>query len=160
MIRKNKACCFTGHRYISTEFKEKLPEKIELQIRELISNGTVDFVTGGARGFDTLVALEVIKLRLEFPEIRLILALPCHDQTRGWTNSDKNLYEKILNSADLIYYTAENYSSDCMMKRNQFMVDNSVSCVFYLTNPRSGTYKTVAYAMENDLELYNILSIK
>ncbi len=160
MIRKEHACCFTGHRIIAKQFRETLPIRLELQIRRLIEEGIVDFISGGALGFDTLAAETVLRLREEFPQIRLILALPCRDQDKAWSTADQLRYQSICQKADHSYYTADRYSSTCMMRRNRFMVDNSSSCIFYLTNQRSGTYKTVSYAMEQNRKLYNILTVK
>ncbi len=160
MIEKANACCFTGHRVIARESRDALPRQLDLQIRHLIDTGTIDFITGGALGFDTLAAQTVLHLQTEFPQIRLILALPCKDQDKAWTQAHRNRYRDICQRADEIYYLAERYSPGCMMHRNRFMVDNSTSCVFYLTNQQSGTYKTVAYAMEQNLNLYNILAVK
>ena len=160
MIRKANACCFTGHRIIARQFRDSLPRQLEIQIRHLVSDGVTDFITGGALGFDTLAAQVVLHLRMEFPQIRLVLALPCKDQEKHWSEADQIIYHRICQDADVIHYTAERYSPACMMKRNRFMVDNSRHCVFYLTNQRSGTYNTVAYAMEQDMELHNILTVK
>lgn len=160
MIRKDSACCFTGHRVIAKGFLEHLPTRLELLIRNLIGEGMVDFVSGGALGFDTLAAETVLHLREEFPQIRLILALPCHDQTKVWSAPDQYRYRSICQKADVVHYTAERYTPGCMMRRNRFMVDNSSACIFYLTRHGSGTYKTVSYAMEQNLKLYNILSVK
>lgn len=158
MIRKEYACSFTGHRVIAKEFREELPAHLEQLIRNLIEDGFLDFISGGALGFDTLVSETVLRLREEFPQIRLILALPCQDQSKGWSSFDRQRYEEICQRADVVHYTADRYSTSCMMRRNRFMVDNSVACIFYLTNQRSGTYKTVSYALEQNLKLYNILS--
>ena len=38
---------------------------------------------GGALGFDTLAAQTVLDMKKEYPQLRLILVLPCEDQTRG-----------------------------------------------------------------------------
>ncbi len=160
MIRREHACCFTGHRILAKKFRETLPGQLESQIRHLIAEGFVDFISGGALGFDTLAAETILRLREEFPQIRLVMALPCRDQDKDWSSADKIRYEKICRSADLIHYTAERYSATCMMSRNQFMVDNSTACVFYLTHQRSGTYKTVSYAIEQNHKLYNILTVE
>lgn len=160
MIRKDYACCFTGHRIMAKEFRNTLPTRLEQLVRALIGEGFSDFISGGALGFDTLAAETVLRLQEEFPQIRLIMALPCPDQTKGWTFVNQERYESICKRADVIHYVADHYSVSCMMKRNRFMVDNSSACVFYLTNQRSGTYKTVSYAMEQNLKLYNILSVK
>lgn len=160
MKRKDYACCFTGHRIIAKKYQETLPKQLEIQIRRLIEEGILDFISGGALGFDTLAAETVLRLREEFPQIRLVLALPCRDQSKVWSSADKLRYETICQRADAIHYTADRYSPTCMMRRNQFMVDNSASCIFFLTNQRSGTYKTVSYAMEQNHKLYNILTVK
>ncbi|MBE5040222.1 SLOG family protein [Ructibacterium gallinarum] len=157
MIRTDVACCFTGHREIPTEDLYMLVHKLELKIRDLIQNGSADFITGGARGFDTLAAGTILTLRNEFPHIRLILALPCKEQTKGWKTADVLLYQQIMQQADIVHYVSESYDRGCMMRRNRFMVDHSRRCVFYLTHRRSGTYKTVEYAMQQSLTLYNIL---
>lgn len=159
MIRTEQACCFTGHRILAVKDQPLLPQKLEDCIRQLIGEGICDFICGGARGFDTLAARTVLALREEFPDIRLILALPCRDQSRRWGASDRALYQEILSHADLVHYTSDHYHTGCMMSRNRFMVDHSAVCVFYLTVTRSGTYKTVAYAMEQERRLCNILSL-
>ena len=135
-----------------------MPQKLELIIRKVIRDGITDFIAGGALGFDTLAAQTILKLRTEYPHIRLILALPCRNQTKNWRASDKLIYEQICRKADLVYYLSDSYDSGCMMRRNRFMVDNSSCCIFYLVRSGSGTYKTVSYAMDNGLKLYNVLT--
>lgn len=158
VIQKEKACCFTGHRILSTAHREELPLRLERQIRNLIQDGICDFITGGALGFDTLAAEAVLKLRTEFPHIRLILAVPCPDQSKNWSLDEKIRYEEIAFQADETHCISKTYTKFCMMRRNRFMVDNSVGCIFYLTRMQSGTYKTVEYAMEQGKTLHNILS--
>ena len=157
MIRTEYACCFTGHRIIKADIYNTLPQKLENKIKALINKGFCDFICGGALGFDTLAAQTVLKLRAEFNHIRLILALPCENQTKGWSDANTQIYNQILKQADVVHYISQTYTAGCMMKRNRFMVDNSKACVFLLTNQRSGTYKTVEYALETGKELHNIL---
>lgn len=157
-IRSN-ACCFTGHRCLSAAHRALLPDRLETQIKALIDRGVCDFITGGARGFDTLAALAVLKVRSEIPSIRLLLALPCKEQTKGWTRREQALYEDILKRADDVHYLSEHYTKTCMQQRNRYMVDHSENCVFYLTAQRGGTYQTVAYAIRQDLQLFNILLV-
>lgn len=160
MIRKDYACCFTGHRIIAKSFLDTLPHRLESIIRTLVGEGITDFISGGALGFDTLAAEAVLRLRDEFPQLRLIMALPCRDQAKGWSIPDLQRYQSICQAADVVHYTGDRYTAGCMMRRNRFMVDNSVACIFYLTRQRSGTCNTVSYAIEQNLKLYNILSVK
>lgn len=154
---REKCCCFTGHRIIRPEHKEILAKNLLSIIDNMAKIGVYDFITGGAWGFDMLAAKAVLILRKETPSIRLILALPCKNQTKGWKSAQVSEYEKILAAADEVIYVSENYDSGCLHRRNRFMVDNSAHCVFYLTSERSGTAYTLKYALENGLEVYNTL---
>ena len=46
-------------------------------------------------GFDTIAAFAVLKLKERYPDIRLILVLPCFSQTRGWSQEDIEIYDDI-----------------------------------------------------------------
>ncbi len=157
MIRTENACCFTGHRILSAAMREELGEKLKRILYILTEQGITDYICGGARGFDTLAAQAVLVLREAMPQVRLILAIPCREQAKLWNEADRAEWQNILRQADEVIYTAEEYSTGCMMRRNRFMVDNSKICVYYLTNMRSGTCKTVQYAMEREKKLINIL---
>ena len=46
-------------------------------------------------GFDTLAAQEVLNLRKQYKDIKLILVLPCRDQADRWKAEDQEEYEKM-----------------------------------------------------------------
>lgn len=153
---KEKTCCFTGHRDIPSGQYQKIFAKTEEAIEGLINNGYLYFGSGGALGFDTIAAFAVLKLKKRYPNIRLILVLPCLSQTRGWTREDIAIYEDTKNKADKIVYTSQEYSRGCMHKRNRHLVDNSSVCISYLTESRGGTFYTVNYARSKGLAVLNI----
>ncbi|MCL2884336.1 MAG: DUF1273 domain-containing protein [Oscillospiraceae bacterium] len=122
------SCCFTGHRYISPdEMKDPQAALIKVLI-DLIGQGVRDFYAGGALGFDTMAALVVLKLRKKYRRIRLILLLPCKNQSKGWPQTDQNLYDHILTKADEVVYVSEHYYTGCMQARNRALVDLSDIC--------------------------------
>ena len=123
---------------------------------EAIEQGYRYFGCGGALGFDTLAAQTVLRLREIYPEIRLILVLPCRDQTRGWKQADVAEYDRIMKAADKVTYTSEQYYSGCMHKRNRHLVDYSSLCVCYLTEQSGGTAYTVNYARSQGLKIVNV----
>ena len=153
---QKKTCCFTGHRSILSADQEETTRQLENTIAELIHAGIDRFVTGGARGFDTLAAQAVLLLRKKYPDIKLILALPCLSQTRGWCKKDIMAYETIKSQADEIIYTSQNYTRGCMHKRNRYMVDRSSICVCYCLRDKGGTAYTVYYAEKKGLKIINI----
>lgn len=155
-MMKDKTCCFTGHRKIPPEQYECIVKRLKSEIIDLINQGVIYYGAGGALGFDTMAAQIVIELRKEYPQIKLILVLPCRTQTRGWNGEDISVYEKILKECDKCVYMSEEYSRDCMFKRNRHLVDNSGVCICYLTECSGGTEYTVKYAEKNNLKIINI----
>lgn len=153
---KNKTVCFTGHRKIKEKDKDNIEDNLKTTVAELITKGYMYFGVGGALGFDTLAALTVLSLKKVYPNIKLILVLPCKSQTNGWQDKDKQIYEWIKIKADKVVYTSEEYSRGCMHKRNRHLVDNSSICVCYLTENKGGTFYTVEYAKSKNLKVINI----
>jgi len=152
---KNSTCCFTGHRHLSVS-NEILSARLEKQIIDLIEQGIIYYGAGGALGFDTIAALTVIKLRNQYSNIKLILVLPCKDQTKGWNNNDISVYNYILSQANKVVYTSESYYPGCMHKRNRHLVDNSSHCICYMEKDSGGTAYTVSYARDSGLTVYNL----
>lgn len=156
---KEKTCCFTGHRNIPPEAYQLIFNKTKETIKNLIKKGYLYFCTGGALGFDTIAASAVLKLKERYPDIRLILVLPCLSQTRGWQSEDVKLYEEIKSRADNVVYISEEYTRGCMHKRNRHLADNSSACIAYLTESKGGTAYTVDYAKKHGLIIFNIAEL-
>ena len=55
-------CAFTGHRKINEKHKDKISELVARAIKYAYDKGCRNFLTGGALGFDTIAAKEIIKL--------------------------------------------------------------------------------------------------
>ena len=140
----------------SIKTKWKIEKKLKETLEALIDNGYCYFGAGGALGFDTIAAQTVLGLKKKHPEIKLILVLPCKNQTRGWEEKDVSVYESIIEQADKVVYTQEHYDRGCMFKRNRHLVDNSSVCVAYLTEEKGGTAYTVNYANQKGVKVINI----
>ncbi len=155
---KEKTVCFTGHREIPMLQKHGITKRLRKTLVELIEQGYCYFGAGGALGFDTMAAQTVLDLKEKYPQIKLILVLPCKSQADSWPESDKRMYEYIMSQADKIKYTSEHYYRGCMHTRNRHLVDNSSVCICYLTKNTGGTAYTVKYATEHSLKIYNVAS--
>ena len=150
-----KACSFTGHRIVSDY--DNIREKLRNKLRELIGEGYTVFYNGGAIGFDTFCALEIINLKKEFP-IKLNLILPCRDQDKKWNERQKTIYKFILENADSIEYVSEEYEAGCMQKRNRVLCEKCDFLLAYLKRESGGTFYTVNYAKKLGKEIFNILA--
>lgn len=156
MNLRAKTCCFTGHRSLSHEGKLKVAVRLREIIAEQIKAGVVFYGAGGALGFDTLAAQTVLEMKKEYPQLRLILVLPCEDQTRGWRSEDIAVYEDIKRRSDKVVYVSREYTPDCMHRRNRHLVDHSGTCICYLNRSTGGTAYTVDYARKKGLHVINI----
>ena len=155
MKQPEKTCCFTGHREIPSEDLAPLKKRLRKEIVSLIHNGVLYFGTGGARGFDMLAAQTILKLKKRYPQIKLIMVLPCAEHTKFWKKRDIANYQKILSKTDKVVYISKDYYPGCMDKRNRHLVIYSGYCLCYMTRFSGGTCNTVTYAYSKGLEIIN-----
>lgn len=120
--KRDITCCFTGHRRIPSEKQGIITERLRDELIKLIEQGYVYFGAGGALGFDTIAAQVVLELKGTYPQIKLILVLPCKTQTRGWSKEAIEVYEDIKGKCDKYVYSSEDYDSSCMFKRNRHLI--------------------------------------
>lgn len=149
-------CCFTGHRVIAREETPSLLTRLDRTLAALYERGVREFRTGGALGFDLIVALRVLHFREAHPDCKLRLILPCRDQAAKWKEQDRLTYEWILEKADEVTVLFESYTPTCMHARNRALVDGSDVCVAFLKRNHGGTLYTYTYAMKKGLELINL----
>lgn len=81
---------------------------------ESIENGYRYFGEGGALGFDTVAALTVLELKSVYPDIKLILVLPCKKQTRGWSETD--IQKNKRDYPDRVQKFFQNFKIDCFRR--------------------------------------------
>ncbi len=157
---REQTCCFTGHREIRAEDRASLGAALSAELARLYRLGVRYFGAGGALGFDTAAAEAVLALRREHADVRLILILPCRDQTKYWRREDIARYEAILASADKVVYTAERYHPGCMHVRNRHLVEHAAYCVAYFSGAPGGTAYTVRYAEQAGLSVTNLYGVR
>lgn len=141
-------CCFTGHRHVPKEKLGYVRAALSKEILARINEGVRSFICGGALGFDTLAALMVLEYKALFPEVSLVLYLPCKNQAERWGKKDTWVYNDILKKADEVVYFAEKYVSGCMHLRNRKMVESSGCCIAFLEKNSGGTFFTVRCALK------------
>ncbi|MCI9057557.1 MAG: DUF1273 domain-containing protein [Oscillospiraceae bacterium] len=156
------ACAFTGHRPKSFPwgYDENAPscvllkEVLASQISALAEQGVTDFLSGMAQGVDLWCAQIVLDLRKTNPALKLHAILPCEGQERKWTASAQEHYRSILAQANEVIYVGQEYSRNCMLKRNRCLVDHSsILLAVYNGTYQSGTGMTVRYAQRLKREI-------
>lgn len=157
---RHKTCCFTGHRSLDGADPEFLGEAVCGEVSLLYRFGFDTFLAGGALGFDTLAAREILRMKLlpDFSGLKLVLVLPYLGQESRWDPADRAMYDYIKRRADKVIYTGDVYAEGLLLRRDRYMVDHSAHCIAYLEQGRSrgGTLYTVRYARKNGVSVTNL----
>ena len=154
-------CCVTGNRpqkfpWKYGEGKEHKKYLVEMarQIEKLIESGYTYFISGGAVGVDMDFAEAVLQAKKQHKDIVLEIAVPCRNQDLKWSKDDKRRYAEILSYADIVNILSENYTSFCMQKRNEYMVNKSDLVIAFWNGEESGgTWNTINYAERKGKQL-------
>ena len=149
-------CSFTGHRIIDREHTETIGGLLSRAVEFAYNEGCRVFYAGGAMGFDTLAAREVIRFRLTHPDVSLVLILPCINQNEKWSDSATSAYEFVLSAADEIRYISDEYTDGCMKARNRALVDACDILIAYVGRGRSGSGQTLRMAESDGKRVYNL----
>ena len=163
-VTENRAshCFFTGHRSVPDLNKNNLVAAMRSTVSFLYSKGVTSFHAGGALGFDTLAAAEIVDLRRTHPGMRLVLNLPFPNQADHWNENSKRIYYFFLQKADEVHYASLRNATDrdtarrFLLMRNRAMADASLYCITYFTGTRGGTSYTVSYAEKTGCEIINL----
>lgn len=156
-----RAICFTGHRIIASAQLPALQTELRGLLITAIATGFLDFYAGGALGWDTLCAEQVLELRNTYPSIALHLVLPCapETQTARWRSARQvAAYDRILNAADSWECVGQDYTATCMRERNQRLVMLADCCICYYRKSAgpSGTAQTIRMAQKKGIPVINL----
>ena len=152
-----KVCFFTGHRIIEKGKISQVEGWLREEILDKINHKVEVFIAGGAVGFDTMAAEQVLFMKQDYPDIKLFLYLPCTDQDADWNEADRKRLDDIKKYSDKIcYVTKSKYTDGCMKKRNKAMVDASDCGIAYVKTMHSGASQTVKMAMKKGIDVVNI----
>lgn len=149
-------CAFTGHRNIKYEHRERISALLARAIGYAYEKGCRRFITGGALGFDTEAAREVIRFRMSHPDVSLVIFIPCPDQDAAWSARQRDFYDYTLSAADEVKYISESYDKSCMKRRNQAMAEECDILIAYVGHDRSGSSQTLRIAKSLGKESYNL----
>jgi len=161
---KIDACSFTGHRESKLPWQGDesdlrcvmLKEKIADAVEAVYASGIRHFICGMANGCDMYFCEAVIALRASHGDITVEAAIPWAGQADSWAPALRKRYLRLLEDCDFVTLVQNNYSPDCLMKRNKYMVDNSSVIIAAYSGKPGGTMSTMLYAMREGLELIEI----
>lgn len=157
--QNKRTCAFTGHRPQNLPFRfnesdercAALKSKLRECIVKMIEEENVwHFITGMAIGVDMYAAEIVLQLKAIYPHITLEAAIPCETQASKWSEPLRDRYFRIAEMCDKETMLQTHYTSDCMMKRNRYMVERADLILAVWDGSPSGTGMTVSQESNED----------
>ncbi len=155
---RSRTAAFSGHR--SYKMRGGDPADTASRLREtlvnLISEGYDTFLCGMAEGFDLMAAGEVLRLREEFPGVRLVAVVPFRGQAERFPMAVTAEYRRVLSLADCVEVLAENYDPRCYHRRNDYLLTNASCMVFFYNGSPGGTHYCWQQAARRGLRVVNL----
>lgn len=153
---KTITCCFAGHSQISDAEQIKL--KLKKEIINLIENhGVTEFYSGGKGNFDVMCAVCASQIKMEYPHIKSYLVLSYIPQKVD----DYTIYF-MKHFDDTIYPNLEKVPPRyAILKRNEWMIDNSDFLIAYIEHSWGGAVKTLEYAeKKKHIKIINLSEVR
>ena len=159
-----KTCTFTGHRENKLPWRGneddprclRLKQQIFDAAEALYQSGYRHYICGMANGSDLYFGEAVLRLREEHPDITLEAAIPCEGQSRHWNEELRRRYDRLARECDYTTVIQKDYTPDCMLRRNRYMVDAASVLIAAYNGSPGGTRSTLLYAMRQGLQIIEL----
>lgn len=142
----NKTACFIGcsSDISSSELNTILDVEIGICHFDIYNK----CIVGMSCVHDLIVAEYVLKKKEEYPEIKLICAVPYVGIEEKLDKAEKERFENIIKQADSVKYISESYTPECFEKLNMWLVDHSrmVLSAYYIYH--GGIRNSLKYAVK------------
>ncbi len=164
-MRQDLTCCFTGHRpnrlpWRGNEWDERClrcKARLDALLEQAYADGYRHFICGMAQGADLLFCEAVLRMKQRHAEVRMEAAIPFDGQADRWSVAQQERYRRLLAQCDLETYVQHDYTPNCMMRRNYYLVERSQRILaLYDGTPSGGTYKTLLRGIQRGLEVIQL----
>ena len=153
-------CCFTGHRPSKLPWGEdetsplcrRLQGELIARLQGIYEAGYRHFICGLAAGCDLYFAEAILALRRQGATLTLEAAVPFDDQAERWNKGQQARYADLLSRCDQITHVSHLYTPDCMLRRNEYMIDRSSLLLACFAGTNGGTMKTILYAQRSGIK--------
>lgn len=125
---KQKTCvflCNMPHIPPTKRAAEALYSELDFAIRRAIFQGYTIFLSGMTLGAEIIAAELVLKIREEFPHIKLHCYLPYEGQANKWSEGWRERYFDALANADEVICLQSQYLPGCQEERQRLMTARS-----------------------------------
>ncbi len=164
MRARQISCCFSGHRpgklpWGSDESDPRcaaLKERIRDAMEAAYAEGYRHFICGMAQGCDFYFCELALELRCQHDDVTVEAAIPCAAQSQGWSKAQQQRYARLVAQCDQETLVQEQYTPECMMRRNRYMVDHASLLIAVHDGQSGGTRRTIEYALRRGLNIVDL----
>ena len=158
------SCCFSGHRPAKLPWggNEDDPRCVDLKRRlwdameAAYEEGYRHFICGMAQGCDFYFCELALQLRQKYGDVSVEAAIPCATQSQSWSVAEQRRWRQLVDACDYETLVQENYTPDCMLRRNRYMVDHASLLIAVHDGQSGGTRRTIEYAMRRGLDVVDM----
>ena len=141
-----KICSFFGHRFILDS--DTVKAHLKTLIEKLIKEDKVDTFYLGEQGDFEILSAEVLnELKTIYPFIQRTDVICFADQLNRKPKIQSDSFE-YLDELDRCKRKAR------IIKRNQWVIDNSDILIFYVNSPYGGAYQSYLYAKKKNKQMF------
>lgn len=163
-MERASTCTFTGHRENKLPWRAdetdarcvRLKQCIADAVEAVYRSGIRHYICGMANGCDLYFAEAVLALRDEHPEVTLEAAIPCEGQSARWSAALRRRYDRLVSQCDYCTIIQKDYTPDCMLRRNRYMIDASAVLIAAYNGSPGGTRSTLLYAIRQGLQIIEL----
>ena len=163
-MERASTCTFTGHRENKLPWRAdetdvrcvRLKQCIADAVEAVYRSGIRHYICGMANGCDLYFAEAVLALRDEHPEVTLEAAIPCEGQSARWSAALRRRYDRLVSQCDYCTIVQRDYTPDCMLRRNRYMIDASAVLIAAYNGSPGGTRSTLLYAIRQGLQIIEL----
>ena len=168
MRARQMSCCFSGHRPGKLPWGENendsrciaLKHRLWDLLETAYEEGFRHFICGMARGCDLYFCELALQLRQSHSDVTVEAAVPCPGQCDRWPETEQKRYHRLVEACDYETLVQEEYTPQCMQRRNRYMVDHTSLLIAVHDGLSGGTRATIQYAMERGLDIVDIPSVE
>jgi uncharacterized phage-like protein YoqJ len=97
-----------------------------------------------------------LQLRQKYGDVSVEAAIPCATQSQSWSAAEQRRWRQLVDACDYETLVQENYTPDCMLRRNRYMVDHASLLIAVHDGQSGGTRRTIEYAMRRGLDVVDM----
>ena len=152
MSAMGKTCSFFGHRFV-LDIKS-VKEQLKTLLEKMITQEGVDIFYLGEQGDFEILSAEVLnELKTIYPFIQRTDVICFSEQLNRKPKIQSDNFE-YLDELDLCKRKLR------IIKRNQWVIDNSDILIFYVNSPYGGAYQSYLYAKKKNKQIINLVKLE